>query len=431
MRHHCSYKKAQLFGLVFSLAYFFLVVLYDPLQNYVSSKFSFIDELMTFLFFFLALPIFFHNSKVKMFAFEIKVLALYLIILSIGLGSLIVMRKQEIASGLFDTIVFSKALVMYFACRILFLNFNYLDLSASYRKVMASTALFIFLLVISNKLFQLFPYTDIRFGIMSEELFFRHPSRFAFYAIFTFCILLPFAKKSDKLYSNGLLLLILSIGLFSLRIKYIGFFVVAMIALIAFKKIKHIRMKNPKIISSGLIALFLLFIVAYQQVDFHYSGESLELGYGRAVLLYKAFDLGNEYFPFGAGFGTYGSYYSGVNYSQVYYDLEVDRVYGLAPDNFHYIADTFWPMLLGQFGYLGLICFIFIVILFLRKMITLYNRAIRNREKLLYLSGILLMLALLIASSGDAIFTQNRAVASFLYFSLIINYAQTSRKTSK
>ncbi|WP_300914921.1 hypothetical protein [Bacteroides acidifaciens] len=69
-----------------------------------------------------------------------------------------------------------------------------------------------------------------------------------------------------------------------------------------------------------------------------------------------------DYFPCGSGLGTFATDASGKYYSPLYYIYDLDKVYGLSPDNYgtddDFFSDTFYPVLIAEFGLLGIISFI-------------------------------------------------------------------------
>jgi hypothetical protein len=69
-----------------------------------------------------------------------------------------------------------------------------------------------------------------------------------------------------------------------------------------------------------------------------------------------------DYFPLGAGFSKFGSWYAAVNYSEYYYMYGCSEVYGLQPGNTFFATDTFWPMIWGECGFLGTIVYILILV---------------------------------------------------------------------
>jgi hypothetical protein len=77
----------------------------------------------------------------------------------------------------------------------------------------------------------------------------------------------------------------------------------------------------------------------------------------RTVLYRTSVSLGSEEFPLGVGFGRFGTSTAFTNYSPVYTERGFTAIYGLAPGD-SYATDTFWPAILGETGWIGLICFL-------------------------------------------------------------------------
>jgi len=75
----------------------------------------------------------------------------------------------------------------------------------------------------------------------------------------------------------------------------------------------------------------------------------------RGLLVLGAVDLGKQDFPLGAGFGRFGTYASVLFYSDIYDQLALSHIYGLAPDSPYYIMDTYWPHILAEAGAVGLL----------------------------------------------------------------------------
>jgi len=78
----------------------------------------------------------------------------------------------------------------------------------------------------------------------------------------------------------------------------------------------------------------------------------------RSTLTVGSVDVAGEYFPLGAGFGRYGSFPAGENYSPEYAARDFDQVYGLGRDeNGMFLNDTQWPAIIGETGWLGAAAF--------------------------------------------------------------------------
>lgn len=117
-----------------------------------------------------------------------------------------------------------------------------------------------------------------------------------------------------------------------------------------------------------LIAVFALLAVGWSQLDYYYfSNESSEQA--RTILTRTSFELANEYLPIGAGFGTYGSAVTAgaEYYSPLYLKYGFNSIWGLSLMQSGYITDSFWPTVVGQFGYLGLALMAIAIVLVCRS----------------------------------------------------------------
>ena len=105
-----------------------------------------------------------------------------------------------------------------------------------------------------------------------------------------------------------------------------------------------------------LIAIAALGVIGWGQLEYYYF-SSASSDQARTVLTQTSFELANSHFPIGTGFGTYGSAVTvdGQYYSALYYRYGFNTVWGLSPQQSGFITDSFWPTVIGQFGYLGLV----------------------------------------------------------------------------
>jgi hypothetical protein len=65
--------------------------------------------------------------------------------------------------------------------------------------------------------------------------------------------------------------------------------------------------------------------------------------------------IARDNLPFGEGIGRFGSHMSREVYSPVYAEYGMDGMYGIAEMWPIAVTDTFWPMILGEAGLLGLV----------------------------------------------------------------------------
>jgi hypothetical protein len=73
----------------------------------------------------------------------------------------------------------------------------------------------------------------------------------------------------------------------------------------------------------------------------------------RTALYLGSVAVARDHLPLGAGFGRYGSHLSRADYSPVYAEYGLDRIYLLGPERPDAVTDTFWPMVLGETGIFG------------------------------------------------------------------------------
>lgn len=245
-------------------------------------------------------------------------------------------------------------------------------------------------LIVYDWIFKIFP-GDIRYGFKSTQLFYSVHTEFAASCAFILALLVM-VKNKVKFYQFYMITLIL-LMMSTMRSKAIGsamlFIILYYLTQIVNKKI---NIKN--IILLGICCLF----IGWSQIQYYFF-SSISDGAARNVLLRTSFDIAKDYFPLGTGFSTYASYYSGVVYSPIYGIYGINNIYGITKFNFNYISDSFWPMIIGQCGYIGL--FIFIIVL-----IQLFKRIqnIKNVNKNYYLAALFSLAYLCVSSLAESAF---------------------------
>jgi hypothetical protein len=75
----------------------------------------------------------------------------------------------------------------------------------------------------------------------------------------------------------------------------------------------------------------------------------------RVGLYLGSLAIARDHLPFGAGIGRFGSHMSREEYSPVYAEYGMDTMYGIAERAPIAVTDTFWPIILGEAGLIGLI----------------------------------------------------------------------------
>jgi hypothetical protein len=403
-------KNARIFCVLSLL----LVVFYDVLSNYANPQFRNIDELFVLFLVSLSLLSILKKRKTSIYFTEKLIICALFVILLLGIVPYITPNPPNSFKALInDLIIFYKCFGAYFSSRILFTHWEFADWENTITHFFSITSFIIILLVIIDAFFVIFPQNAGRLGFeYSAELFFGHPSRYAFFFQYSFIILFPFLKKKNPIFLTTILIF----GAFSLRFKYFGFVVIAVYFLYKKNISITIRQDKVKIILASLFIVTIVLIVSWQQIETTYLSND----WARTALAKTSLRLANDFFPSGSGFGTFGSFASGKYYSYIYYKYGLYNIYGLTESQPSFICDTFWPMVIGQFGYIGLIAYLTIVLCFITlivRFLLLHNGYL----SFFNLSALLMLFCLLIDSSSDSVFTQNRAVMAFFYIGLIIN----------
>lgn len=113
----------------------------------------------------------------------------------------------------------------------------------------------------------------------------------------------------------------------------------------------------------ALILLLLLFIIPLKPFV-NEAREKTELYFGknwknapRNALYVAGFKIAKDYFPFGCGQGTFGSYPVGKSYSDIYYKYKLEKVHGIEPFSVgkipNFFFDTYWSHILGEMGFIA------------------------------------------------------------------------------
>ncbi|KQO95389.1 hypothetical protein [Leifsonia sp. Leaf264] len=125
----------------------------------------------------------------------------------------------------------------------------------------------------------------------------------------------------------------------------------------------------------------------------------------RSTMTWGSLAVATAYFPFGAGFGRFGSFQASVDYSPEYYKLGFDHVYGLGPgEKGMFLNDTQWPAIIGESGWLGAAAFAIGIVCVL---VSLLRRSSPNESVLarwVRITGVGWLVLLVIESAAAPVF---------------------------
>ena len=261
---------------------------------------------------------------------------------------------------------------------------------------------------------------DFRGGILSAKSLFVHPGEFgwfmAFIALYCFAFYIVFQRPS-YLFAG----LVFSTGCFlSMRAKPLGGLVGGILGglstLTLSKKIRN----GLVFVAIGICICVIIWpklYGLYRQKISQYIEVKDPMLVARNALYITSVDIAKDYFPFGAGFGRYGSWMSRVHYSPLYDKYDLSEIHGLSREKPNFINDTFWPMVLGETGFIGFALYMTALILFMR---TLYKQIKNTKDKYIkafQLGTLMVLIESLIESLASPVYTRGPFV--YLIFGAI------------
>lgn len=308
----------------------------------------------------------------------------FFIFIFIGVLSNIVYKIQVLPGVINDLFLYMKFPIALFGGYLYGAN-NY-DLSVEYdyiKKYCPIIAKSLAVVLFSNLFLGILPEFYGHLGpIKTQMLFFGHPT---FMAATLFFYLSLYLFVNDKNKEDYIVISLFVIMIFlTLRMKAIGTLMVLLYFLYKQIRNKEITLKIREI----LVISFFCIILAWDKFVFYFVDNA---NYARGLILFNAIQIANEYFPIGAGFGSFASSGSMKYLSPLYEQYEMYN-----PDDF-FANDSFIATVLSQTGYLGLIVYFTLIFLLIIKVMKISDS---NR----LLSVLVLLVYILICCIGEVSF---------------------------
>ena len=380
---------------------FYILIFQNALENYFKA-FGILDEAISLILLLYGIyMIIFNSKKVKIDKHNVQIIICSIVIGAIGLTGNMIYKYQETIPLIKDGIALFKGIITYICVPMFFMDLkvsDYLEIINKHLKIISVSVL---ILVLGNFIFDIFPYYEIRFGIKSQQIFFSHPTYLASFSALLVGLLSVNLKKhkENKIYIFISLIILTT----TLRFKAIAFIPIYMYMFYI------VIIKERKLQIKDIVILCILGgIFAATQIREYVQNPD----WARSALSITSLKIGRDHFPIGTGFGTYASWVSGESYSKIYDIYGLNKVWGLSSDFYWFVADTFWPMIIGQFGFIGLAIYTFIIYKIYRN--------IKNNDNLYYYFGqILLLLYLLVLSVAEASFSGPIVVMYMVFIGLL------------
>ena len=380
------------------ISLFYFMIFQNVLENYFN-VFGILDEAMSAVIVIIAIiNILSSRKKYVICKNNKKILVSVLALIIIGVIGNLKTDYQTIIPALKDAVCVFKGIITYVFIPLCLSNLKldeYLTIINNHLKIITGL---VFLTVVGNLLFDIFPYYEIRFGIKSQQIFFTHPTYLASFSVIIIILLSVNLREHEE--NKKYIILMLLVLASTLRFKSIAFIPIYMYLY----HIVFIRQRKLQLLDIGILCV-LGGAFAISQVMEYFNNPD----WARNVLTMNSLNIAKDNFPIGTGFGTYASWVSGESYSNIYYDYNISTTWGISPDFYEFIADTFWPMIIGQFGVLGLGIYIYILL-------RIYKNIMNNDNLDYYFGQILTLLYLIILSMAEASFSGQIVV---VYMALI------------
>lgn len=181
--------------------------------------------------------------------------------------------------------------------------------------------------------------------------------------------------------------------------------------------------KKLMLVEMGLVMIAAI-MVAWDKIHFYYIQGS-QFDYARYRMFATSIDIARDYFPFGTGWSTYGSYYSAVLYSPVYYLYGIDKHPELGVARKAFLNDNYWPTVIAESGWLGLfvmLLFIFILLVVIQKIYYINKNA--------YAVGILILFYMMVTTFEETGFAQPVLACLGLLLGVVFSIADKRKNHS-
>ena len=362
------------------------------LENYIFET-SYIDEgLAAFFFCFFVFELI---TGWEIRAGDLLICALVLAITAAGLyGNVRFGIQGQKMAILLDIVSHFKFAVIFLGARS-FARSHYVDYRRAVRvpvflaKVYL-TVLFVF--GVLNLFMNLGMYGEIRYGMRAYAFVFGTPGIVTNTVLYIFMLL--FMESAIDRTRKNRVFLVMAESLMLMVLKSRSFIIAAAILILY----ETLIIENKKDIAPRILVIGAAGgLIGYPQYQNYFvNGVTANTGQSARQLFWQnGVELFREHFPFGTGFGTFGSGTAASYYSELYYTLGFNNVPGMQPENTKFLNDTFWPMIFAQLGLLGTVPYVILLLFILYE---IFRRAKKTRNGYIMLAATMYAVNVLFSS---------------------------------
>lgn len=343
-----------------------------------------------------------------------KLLLAWGIFITLGLVSSIAFGYQDIYAAFIDgVLIINKFVIGYFTAYIYVLCGKRTISERVYKAAKFITVILFLLAVHDFILPPFFEKADFRYFVYSIKLMFPHATYLAATGI---TLLIYFGYKNYK--NSNFVYMFMSgfLAMATLRGKAVGFVLVYWLIYL-FVYVFKARHYLFTIASGGIAAL----LIGMNQIQGYFFTKAYS---PRLILLKDSISLAIKHFPFGTGYGTFGSSMAAEHYSVLYTQLGYEDYWGMGSKSNMFLTDGFWPVIIAQFGFLGLMVFVFVVCYFFKQSI----RIIKINKNAGF-AMLLIMIDMMINSLAETAFFNPTALMLFVLFGVCEAEAELKKGT--
>lgn len=403
--------------------FLFLYLIFQPTipslikNNTISTIFNYSDEaiglILVAIVLFKAL-----KSEISILKFERYMLIFMIIFEIFGILSGFTYKYQSTGYMLTDAYTCAKFFIFYFCARLLTQGKLDEKYFFSINRICKIIAVIFFVLTLHDAfLSPWFPVADFRYFTHSVMLFFEHPEYLA-RASMTVIFILAYNYRYYK-HNIYYIIMLTIVMILTFRTKAIISTFIIYILYIYFVKFKF---KSLIPVGVGTVGG-----AAYLGYDSLYKYYLENDSTARKVLTDDSILIAKKFFPIGSGFGSFGSSMAAQHYSKLYMKLGYYRMKGSGlEEGGNFLSDTFWPTVISQTGWFGLVSFCLAIISML-----IYIIQSRKSDVYYFWVALSIMANEFIASFAESAFFHPTAMAPFLFLGLITSIHEFPREEKK
>ncbi len=356
----------------------YIIILFQEFLQSVIPAFKYFDEALAvyLLFYYITKP---QSKRLEYKTRNYRLTLLIFSLTTIGvLSNLISDISRTPFAIVYDIFCVNKILIFYFGGYSLFFSINDEIKQEMLKRLASITRIIVLLSFIGMIINLILPGGfaripgEFRYGIRSYGALFSGPAFLNMYVYDYIFILTADLKNSNpgKNRYGKFMYIIMSIFLwlstlrsraFAYALVYVGLLI---IYLFLQKRKKTYRLKIRYLVIGAIASL----AVSYNMILEYFIQNSRQARY---KLIRIAVQMVKDYFPLGAGFGTFGTNAAIIQYSPVYEKYGVSNDWGLSKAEPGLLFDSFWPSVFGQFGIIGAIVMACIIYYVFRNIIHL------------------------------------------------------------